>query len=96
MKYYCPSCKIENLPKGNGYCVCSDVELVEMDESKQSIQINSIVIISLDLAYELLDNTNELIAELEPMAGYKRYDNRIAHQKKIVEDLNNAIINNLK
>lgn len=96
MKYYCPSCKLDNLPKGNGLCVCSDVELLPMHEVKPSVPINSIVIISLDLAYELLDNTNELIAKLEPMAGHKRYDNRIAHQKRIVEYLNNAIKNHLK
>lgn len=32
MKYYCPSCKLDNLPKGNGLCVCNDVELLLMAE----------------------------------------------------------------
>lgn len=92
MKYYCPSCKLDNLPKGNGLCVCGDVELVAIPETEDDMEI-TIVSISLDLAYELLDNTNDLIAELEPMAGHKRYDKRIAHQRKICDELTDAINN---
>jgi hypothetical protein len=49
------------------------------------------VVISIDLAKNLLDDANELIAELQPLRGYDKYDRRIARHLKDIAELNAAI-----
>jgi len=51
------------------------------------------ICISIELAENLIDDLGELIASNEPMAGYKRYYDRIAAWKKEIVELKAAIDN---
>ena len=53
--------------------------------------LRSGVVISQDLAENLIDEVRELIEIDKPCAGYERYDCRIAAREKEVAELQDAI-----